>query len=237
MHRRPPEAAGPRRSRGGRPNDDLEELLERADPVMAWLGVLFALLVLYELAVPLGPTTSLVLEVAGWLIWAVFAAELGAHLWLAEEPARYLRRHWLQVLALLVPTLRMLRFLRLVRLGRGLPAARLLSSGYRAAGSSRRLLASRLEYLAATSAVVVVLVAELAYLFEREVEPDTFPTFPDAVLWSAAVVLAMQGDPTPVDRWARLAMTGGFVWGLVVIGTVAGSVGSYLVESRRDAAS
>jgi hypothetical protein len=83
--------------------------------------------------------------------------------------------------------------------------------------------------------VVVVLVAELAYLFERDVEPATFEGFPDALLWSAAVVLAMQGDPTPMDRWARLAMTGGFLWGLVVIGTVAGTVGSYLVDSRSPA--
>lgn len=36
----------------------VSEVLERADPFMAWLGVLFALLIGYELAVDLGRTAE-----------------------------------------------------------------------------------------------------------------------------------------------------------------------------------
>jgi voltage-gated potassium channel len=201
---------------------------------MAWLGVIFALLVGYELAVPLSDQASRVVTTVGLAIWGVFIVEFALNVWTAEHRLRFIRRQWLQVLGLLVPTLRMLRFLRLLRLGRALPAARAISSSYRAAGSARRLLRSRLAYLAAISVAVAIAVAELAYLFERD-EPDgVFDSFLDALLWAFAVVIAMQGDPSPVHHVARLVMLFGYLWGLVVIGTVAGSVGTYLVDARRE---
>jgi voltage-gated potassium channel len=221
-------------TRRSRSDAALEAALERADPFMAWLGVIFALLIGYELAVPLGPTASQWVSGVGLAIWAVFVAEFLLNLWTAEHRLRFIRRQWIQVLALLVPTLRMLRFVRLLRLGRALPAARAISSSYRAAGSARRLLQSRLGYLAAVSVAVAVAVAELAYLFERDEPEGRFTSFLDAILWSFSVVIAMQGDPAPVNPIARIVMLIGYVWGLVVIGTVAASVGSFLVDARRE---
>lgn len=214
----------------------LEEATERADPFMAWLGAVFALLVGYEIAVDVSPAAGQALSVAGWTIWGIFAAELAAKLWLAPRRLAFLRGHWLQVVMVLVPTLRVLRFLRLVRLGRALPAARVVSSSYRARGTARRLAGSRLGYLAGLSALAVVAVAELAYLFERDVREAAFDGFGDALLWSAATVLALQADPVPTSLGARLAMIAGFVFGLVVVATLAGTFGAYLIESRREAA-
>jgi voltage-gated potassium channel len=214
----------------------LADALERADPVMAWLGVVFALLVGYELAVDLTPSAARALQIAGWVIWAIFVAEFMGHLYVAPHRLRYLRRHWLQVLGLLVPTLRFLRFVRLLRLGRALPAARVVSSSYRMAGTARRLLRSRLLYLAAVSAVVVIALAELVYLFERGVREAAFTSFGDAVLWAAAVVVAQQGDPVPESAVAHVAMLLGFAWGVVVFATVAGSLGAFFVDERRERA-
>lgn len=130
------------------PSDDfdlwLEAVTERIDPLMTWLGVVFALLVGYEFAVEVGDRTAVGLEVAGWTIWSVFLLGFGAKLWLAPKKRLFLRRHWLQAPMLLVPTLRVLRFIRLLRLGRALPAARVVSSSYRTAGTARRLFRLRL---------------------------------------------------------------------------------------------
>ena len=89
-------------------------MTERADPVMAWLGVVFALLVGYELAVDVSPGTADVLRWTGWAIWGVFVVEYAAKLWIAPSRVRFVRRHWLETLALLVPTLRVLHMFRLV---------------------------------------------------------------------------------------------------------------------------
>lgn len=210
----------------------LAEASERADPFMAWLGVVFALVVGYELAVDVGPRASSWLTAAGWTLWGLFVVEFGAKLWLAPSRRRFLRRHWIQALALMVPTLRALRFLRLVRLGRAMPAARVLSSSYRSAGTARRLMSSRLGYLGGVGGVAMIAVAQLAFLFEREHPDAVFESFGDALLWSAAVVLALQGDPVPQSLGAHIAMIAGFVVGLVIIASLAGTLGAYLIDSR-----
>ena len=130
----------------------------------------------------------------------------------------------------------MLRFVRLVWLGRALPAARVVSSSYRSAGTAKRLFRSRLGYLGALSVVVVVAVAEVAFVFEREAREGVFSSFGDALLWSFASVVALQGDPVPTTTGAHLAMLAGFVFGLVIIASVAGTVGAFLVEDRRERA-
>jgi voltage-gated potassium channel len=213
----------------------LAEATERLDPVMAWLGVLVALLLGYELAVPLGPSAARVLSIAGWVVWAVFLVEFAAKLYLAPARGRFLRRHWVQVLGLLVPTLRVLRFLRLLRVGRALPAARVLSSSYRTLGSARKLLRSRLGYLGALAVVVIIAVAELAFLFERQDPDGVFASFGDAVLWSFATVVALQGDPVPASLGGHLTMLAGFVFGLVFVASLAGTLGAYLLEHRGEA--
>lgn len=214
----------------------LEVALERADPFMAWLGVLFALLVGYELAVDLGSDAARVLAIAGWVIWALFLTEFAAHLYLAPQRLRYLRRHWVRGLAILIPTLRFLRFVRLLRLGRALPAARVVTSSYRVAGTARKLLSTRLAYLGALATVVAVAVAELAYLFERDAAQPAFSSFGDAVLWALGVVIALHADPSPTTTGARLTMLAGFAFGLVVVASLAGSIGAFLVDDRRERA-
>lgn len=145
-----------------------------------------------------------------------------------------MRRHWFRLLALVIPTLRVLRFLRLTRLGRALPAARVVTSSYRVAGSARRLLRSRLAYLVATNVVVAIALAELVYPLERTRPDGAFETFGDALLWSIAVVVAAQGDPVPQSLGAHLAMLAGFAWAIVVFATAAGSLGAFFLDERRE---
>ncbi len=204
---------------------------------MAWLGVLFALLVGFDLAVDVGPGASRAIDVAGWTIWGAFALEFAVKLWLSPARLTFLRRHWWQPLLLVLPFLRVLSFLRLARLGRALPASRVISSSYRAAGTARFLVRSRLSYLGAVAVVGAIAVGELAYVFERGAAGGAFETFGDAMLWSLSAVIAMQADPVPASVGGRVAMLIGFLLGLVLIASLAGVVGSYLVDERRERAS
>ena len=227
-------------SRRDRSEDDFERWVrratDRADPFMAWLGVLFALLVGFELAVPVSEPGSVVLSVVGWTIWGVFILEFATKLALAPRRGRFLRRHWLQALALLVPTLRVLGFMRLLRLGRALPAARVVSSSYRRFGTASRLIRSRLGYLGAIATVATLAVAQLAYLLERDVPAGAVSSFGDSILWALSVVFAGQGDPVPATGGGRIVMVAGFAFGVVVVAALAGTIGAFLVDARRERA-
>jgi len=213
----------------------LAQATERLDPLMAFLGILFALLAAFELADPgLSPRWERGLAIGAGLIWIVFVADYLARLIAAPSALRFARRHWLAGLMLLVPTLRVLRLGALLRLGRALPAARVVSTSYRAAGVARRLLQSRTSYVGALAAVATLAVAELAWLAERD--HRTFGTFGDALLWAATTVVGMQADPVPETALGRLVMLGAFATGLVLIASLAGTVGAYLLEERRERA-
>ncbi|HVM69534.1 MAG TPA: ion transporter [Gaiellaceae bacterium] len=212
----------------------LDWLTERLDPFMTWLGVLFALLVGYELVVELDPDARRWLGRLGWAIWALFLAEFLLRLAAAPRRLRFLRRHWVQALALLVPTLRALRFVRLLRIGRALPAARVASASYRTIGTARRVARSRLGYIAALSSILALATAQLAFLFEQDA--GTFDGFGDAVLWAAAVVFGQQADPVPATVGGRVAMIIGFVVGVSVMGALAATLGAWFVDERRERA-
>ena len=229
--------AGGRRGRSETEFDEwLESATERADPFMAWLGVVFGLLVGYELAVEVSQPAATALALIGWSIWTLFAVEFAAKLWLAPNRCRFLRRHGLQVAMLLIPTLRVLRFLRLVRLGRALPAARIVSSSYRSVGTARRLFRSRIGYLAGVSVVAAIAFAELAFLFERSADNGIFGSFGDAVTWSFSAVLALQAEPVPATIGGRITMLLAFAFGVVIVASLAGTIGAFLVDERRERA-
>lgn len=209
---------------------------ERTDPFMAWLGVVFALLVGFDLTVETSPAASRGIEVVSWLIWATFAVEFAVQLWLAPARLRFLRRYWWRPILLLLPFLRVLSFLRLARLGRALPASRVLSSSYRAAGTARFLIRSRLSYLAAIGVVGAIAISELIYVFERDSGQEAFDTFGDAIVWSLSAVIAMQADPVPASPGGKAVMIAGFLLGLILIASLAGVVGSFLVDERRERA-
>jgi voltage-gated potassium channel len=215
----------------------LRAVEERIGPFMAWLGVVFALLVVLEVAGDdLAPGTRGAIRVAGWVIWVVFLADFAVRLRLAPNRLTFLRRNVLTVVALAVPFLRVLAFLRLARVGRVLPVARALTSGYRAVGTARVLLRSRLGYLAGIASVSVLAVAEVGYLSEQGRAEPAFTSFGDALLWAAAVVLGLQGDPVPPSTGAHLAMIGGFMVGLVIVAALAGALGAFLLESHGERA-
>ena len=206
---------------------------ERLDPLMALLGIVFALLALFQLADPgLSPGWNRVLDVVTWGIWGIFVVDFVAKLIAAPSAVRFLRAHWLAAVMLLIPTLRVLRFGALLRLGRALPAARVVTTSYRATGVARTLLRSRTSYLAAVAGVVTLATAQLGWLVERP--HGTFATFGDALIWAATSVIALQGDPVPTTAIGRLVMLVAFAVGLVLVATLAGTVGAYLLEERRE---
>lgn len=208
-------------------------LEDRLDIPMAVLAVLWAGLVAYELVAPAGQRDDLTL--VGNIIWVVFAVELAVKLVVAGHPGRFLRRNWPSVLFLVLPVLRVLRVARALRAVRLLPAARVAGASYRAVGTARGLLAGRLQFLAATTAITIFAGGQLLYVLERD-RVGGVESLGDA-LWiaaNAAISGAIVTDPvTLAGRLLALLLT---AYAVVVFASLAATLGAFFLEARQERA-
>ena len=194
----------------------LATILERRlDIPMALLAAVWAGLVAYELVAP--QRTHATLSLAGNVIWGIFAVELAAKLIVARHPLRFLRRHWPSVLFLL------------------LPAARVVGSSYRAVGTARGLLAGRLQFLAAATAVVVFGGGQLLFVLERG-RDGALESLGDALWWSANLAIASNLVHEPVTLAGRLLSLVLAAYAIVVFASLAASLGAFFVEARQERA-
>lgn len=201
-----------------------DELLDRLTPVMSALSVVFVLVVIGEsLAATSGTALSLGLTVAGWLIWLIFVAEFIARLVVAPKTVEFLKRNWWQVAFLVLPFLRILRLIRIVRI---LRAGRVLSSAVRSSRSARRVLGSRVGWLAVVSAITALGSSQLLYEFE------VFDRYGDAL--HAAALATITGEPiAQPDGFAKVLEVALAAYSVVIFATLAATLGAYFLERQR----
>lgn len=197
-----------------------DELLDRLTPVMSALAVLFVLVVFGETLTEPGTTLSTVLTIAGWALWGAFVAEFVARMMIAPDTSAFFKKNWWQVLFLVLP---FLRIFRLIRVARILRTGRVLSSAVRSSRSARRLLGSRVGWLAMVSAITILGSSQL--LFEFEIY-DNY----GAALHAAALA-AITGEPLArPDGFAKALEVGLAAFSVVVFATLAATLGAYFLE-------
>jgi voltage-gated potassium channel len=212
----------------------LAALIERRlDIPMAILAAVWAGLVAYELVAPRRQLEALAL--LGNVIWVIFLVEFVTKLVISGRPVRFLRRNWPSAMFLVLPALRMLRVIRAMRAVRVLPAARVLGSSYRAVGTARGLLAGRLQFVAAMTAVVVFAGGQLLYVLERG-HSGPMTSLGDALWWSANVAIASNLVFEPVTIVGRLLSILLMCYAAVVFAALAAAMGAFFVESRQERA-
>lgn len=219
-----------------RPAEDRERGVEllaaRLDRPMTVLGILFLLVVLGQ-NVSSSPGVQRGFTVVGWVLWAVFVGEFLLRLWLAPSRARFLRRSWWQVLFLALPMLRFLRALALVRViraGRILRVVRVggvVSSAVRSSRSAGRMLSSRIGWVGAVSAIVVLAGSQLLFTL------GYYEDYGEAL--HATALATMSGEPLGLDAGlARLVEIALVVYSVAVFAALAGTLGAYFLEQRAD---
>ena len=209
----------------------VELLAARLDTPMSVLGVLFLLVVLGQ-NVASSPGISRAFTVAGWVLWVVFVAEFLLRLWLAPSRGRFLRRNWWQVAFLLLPMLRFLRglaLLRLVRAGRVLRVVRaggVVSSAVRSSRSAGRILSSRLGWVAALSAIVVLATSQLLYTL------GYYEEYADALYAAALATIAGEslGLEAGLPRVLDVAL---LTYSVGVFAALAGTLGAYFFDAQQ----
>ncbi|MEU0333699.1 ion channel [Streptomyces sp. NPDC006193] len=163
--------------------------------------------------------------------WALFVADYGVRWRLSGTGWRFVPRHWLDTVVVLLP---LMRPVRLVRTYEAVERRR---------GRPRLPLQARVIVYAGLSAVLLGFAGALAvYQQERTAPHATIRTFGDSVWWTCATLATVgYGDVAPVTPWGRTVAVGLMACGLALLGAVTGSFSSLLLqrfarEGDRDAA-
>ncbi|WP_258058715.1 hypothetical protein [Arthrobacter sp. B1805] len=212
-----------------------EAMAARLDKPMGILGVIFLFVVLGQILAT-GAGMVLFFTVVGWVFWAVFVAEFLLRAYIAGFSGTFWKKNWWQVVFLLVPFLRFfralqaLRFVRLARLARFARFGGIVSAGVRGSRSAGRLLSSRIGWLAAVTAVVILASSQLLYA------TGTHDSYADALFESAMATITGSGL-TPTTSFARILQVILAVYSVAVFATLAGSLGAFFLRGTAPSSS
>ncbi|WP_461071085.1 potassium channel family protein [Streptomyces pseudoechinosporeus] len=173
-------------------------------------------------------------EVVEWVVWGAFSLDYLVRLVLAERRGEFVRTHWLDLCAVLLPLIQPLRLLRVV--------ATVLLVGQRA----RMATQIRLTTYVAGAVVALMMFGSLAVLsVERESPDGNIKTMGDAVWWSFTTMTTVgYGDHAPTTGLGRMIAVGLMLSGIALLGVVTANIAAWFiarfesddVEERRQTA-
>lgn len=204
------------------------ERLERITEIPMFLLALAYIPVFIVSYLPdVSPSTREVARIAEYLIIAAFAAELLVKLVVAERKIAFLRSHWLDVVIVVLPFLRPLRFLEV---------ARVLPFLLRGAVGLRRILGPyHGVYVLLIGFLAVFIAAILVSVFEERAD-GRVQGFGDALWWAIATITTVgYGDVTPQTLEGRIVAVLLMLVGITLFGILTAAVAAFFVETTEDA--
>ena len=209
--------------------------VERHD--VAWelgMGVLALLWLALGLLGDQYGTLSPELSVLELGITVVFIAEFCSRFIAAHDHFRYLRRHWIDALALL-PVVRGIRLLRLLRL---LRLVRAFSGIYRAGMHVERLSRHRgFATLVSTWLTVMVLCSAWVFAAENGINGLISSPF-DALWWGVSTITTVgYGDAVPITPEGKLGAMVLMVLGIGLFSAITAVITSYMLTTHSEGSS
>ncbi|MFC1939462.1 potassium channel family protein [Chloroflexota bacterium] len=166
----------------------------------------------------LSPSEEAVFLTLDWFIWAIFAIDLAIKLVVAPHRLAYLRKHWLEVLVVIIPFLRPLRILRV------------FIFGSRAWVGTRRLV--NVDFLLVYGIGLVIIAATVVASVEGG-EGASIRSFPDALWWSMATITTVgYGDMVPISIVGRAMGYILMLGGIAFFSGITANLASFLVKGR-----
>jgi len=186
---------------------------------------LLALIFLFVFSYPafdsdISIATQAHLNFAQWVIWGAFALDLAIGLVAANDKKKYLVKHPLDVLAVLLPFLRPLRLLRVISFG-GLALQRVAIGRQFAITVKVFIFSLFIAYIAAVQITIS----------ERAVEGSNIKNFGDGLWWAITTVTTVgYGDRFPTTLEGKFLAVGLMIVGISLMGVVTASVAAWFVK-------
>jgi voltage-gated potassium channel len=185
----------------------------------------FALAFLFDFSYPafvnpVPASTQTLLDIIQWISWIVFAIDLIYGLTNAKSKKQYLKKHPLEVAAVLLPFLRPLRLMRVISFG-GLVIQK-VAVGRQFAITIKVFLASL--FVAYISAVQITIT-------ERTVDGSNIKNFGDGLWWAITTVTTVgYGDRYPTTTEGRFLAVVLMIMGISLMGVITASVAAWFVK-------
>ncbi|HEU4566021.1 MAG TPA: ion transporter [Gemmatimonadaceae bacterium] len=217
------------------------ELLERVsdlvDKPMAVLGLVWLVLLILDFTGHLTPF----LAALGTVIWVLFILQFLLELTLAPRKGEYLRTHWLTVLSLAVPALRVvrvfgaLRALQALRAARGLRLVRVLGSLNRGMSALSAAMGRRgFGYVVALTTLVTLAGAAGMYAFESPAAGGGLESYGSALWWTAMIMTTLGSEYWPRTPEGRVLCIVLALYAFAVFGYVTATLASFFVGRDAD---
>ena len=173
---------------------------------------------------PVPSSTQTLLNIVQWVSWVAFATDLIYGLINAKSKKQYLKKHPLEVAAVLLPFLRPLRLMRVISFG-GL-AIQKVAIGRQFAITIKVFLAS--IFVAYISAVQMTIT-------ERAVEGSNIKNFGDGIWWAITTVTTVgYGDRYPTTTEGRFLAVALMIMGISLMGVITASVAAWFVKMGQE---
>ncbi|MFF4485382.1 potassium channel family protein [Streptomyces sp. NPDC001544] len=155
-----------------------------------------------------------------WVVWGAFAVDYLMRLALTRHRREFVRSHWIDLCAVVLPMLQPLRLLRMV--------ATLLLVGRRARMASQ----IRLTTYVGGAVVGLLMFGSLAVLsVERESPRGNIRTLGDAVWWSFTTMTTVgYGDHAPTTGLGRMIAVGLMLSGIALLGVVTANIAAWFIS-------
>jgi voltage-gated potassium channel len=204
------------------------------DGPMTVLTILWLPVLVIPLVKALHGTVDTTVNVIDYSIWALFAVEYLAKLWLTPQRGHFFTHHLLDLVIVVVPVLRPLRLLRLLRVIQVSRVAAVLAESLHRA---RKVFTHKgFHFVLLAAGLIVVACAGLVTVAERGAHGSNIHNFGQGLWWAMVTVTTVgYGDRYPITPMGQGVAVVLMLVGIGLIGVLTATVASFFVEQKTDA--